>query len=652
MNKKLLLLLSLVPFLVLPSCKNEKQNGSKQDYVMVNDFESLDELSLMKFPFPKHADRGRFDLSNNHVTHGNKSLKYSNIYGSYIEMCHFFDHFSGGDIDIANVKSIELDIFNDSDFDSSCSFMIYSTDEMNVLLTDSFDLKKGENTHLSFPLSKIALEFNANEIRSTSLKIYTPNTDYERGIGYTFYLDNWYAKLGSEYTEQDNLNRGDIEKIKNAIDALPNPKSISLSNDKDLLNIARDIDKLSDLYRRVIPNIGKYREAVEEYRILYDMSEEIDYDRNDFLHTDKFFGYSQLVPFSDTRAEVIYSEDKYEGKVGLGSTKIIFAGSDDSNFQFVSNVKLSDFDFIHFTIYNATDNLVRVWFSYVNEIFVDIPSKTLVTPSFAASTLSGQYYWAIHHLRSQYDSTRLPAYGSVYFGPVYVTGRSQETLSTQMQYIFSKLPNVSEVNSEDAYTRFVPMIKTARQLYNAVLDKSVLTEEETQRFYDLEDLISNSGYSVGYNSYDGSLMRFSTYGENFTGYSGIQDPFFGYVSGADITNCPPHQDVPTLHEQAITFTDDMKFDINAGGYVIYIFNPTPHPFNLIVRTTDWDWEKYGHLFVYQTLENGWNKVEMKTDLLKASEDHKVAFFISDNGSDLDMTGVWKFTSLVAVPRSI
>ena len=96
----------------------------------------------------------------------------------------------------------------------------------------------------------------------------------------------------------------------------------------------------------------------------------------------------------------------------------------------------------------------------------------------------------------------------------------------------------------------------------------------------------------------------------------------------------------------------MKLDINAGGYVIYIFNPTPHPFNLIVRTTDWDWEKYGHLFVYQTLENGWNKVEMKTDLLKASEDHKVAFFISDSGSDLDMTGIWKFTSLVAVPRSI
>ena len=337
------------------------------------------------------------------------------------------------------------------------------------------------------------------------------------------------------------------------------------------------------------------------------------------------------------------------GKKSLGFN---FAGSDDSNFQFVSNVKLSDFDFIHFTIYNATDNLVRVWFSYANEIFVDIPSKTLATPSFAASTLSGQYYWAIHHLRSQYDSTRLPAYGSVYFGPVYVTGRSQETLSTQMQYIFSKLPNVSEVNSEDAYTRFVPMIKTARQLYNAVLDKSVLSEEEIQRFYDLEDLISNSGYSVGYNSYDGSLMRFSTYGENFTGYSGIQDPFFGYVSGADITNCPPHQDVPTLHEQAITFTDDMKLDINAGGYVIYIFNPTPHPFNLIVRTTDWDWEKYGHLFVYQTLENGWNKVEMKTDLLKASEDHKVAFFISDSGSDLDMTGIWKFTSLVAVPRSI
>ena len=38
----------------------------------------------MKFPSPSHHNRGRMELSSEHVTNGNKSLKYYNEYGAWI----------------------------------------------------------------------------------------------------------------------------------------------------------------------------------------------------------------------------------------------------------------------------------------------------------------------------------------------------------------------------------------------------------------------------------------------------------------------------------------------------------------------------------------------------------------------------------------
>ena len=64
----------------LGGCKSNK--SSKSGDVMINDFETMEQLSLMKFPFPKHADRGRIDLVKAHATHGEKSMKYSNDYGT------------------------------------------------------------------------------------------------------------------------------------------------------------------------------------------------------------------------------------------------------------------------------------------------------------------------------------------------------------------------------------------------------------------------------------------------------------------------------------------------------------------------------------------------------------------------------------------
>ena len=201
MMKNKLFLLALLPFLALASC-NQKASGNK-DTIMVNDFENLDQLALLKFPFPRHADRGRIDLVSEHATHGDKALKYYNEYGTSIEMGHYFTNIAGGEIDISNMKSMEIDVFNASVFDTSCAVTFYATEDMDAILTESFSLKKDELTHISFELSKIALEYNYENIYCVTLRLLTPNTDYDRGIGYTFFVDNWHVKMGSEYTEED-----------------------------------------------------------------------------------------------------------------------------------------------------------------------------------------------------------------------------------------------------------------------------------------------------------------------------------------------------------------------------------------------------------------------------------------------------------------
>ena len=149
MNKKIILL-PLILTMLATSCANtsKPEDPNADGIIMINDFEDMSQLSLMKFPFPKHSDRGRFDIVSEHATKGNKALKYTNDHGNYVEVCHYFTNLLEPGIDKSDIKSIELDIYNDSEWDSTCTFVIYSTEEMTTLLTENFELKKGQNNHI------------------------------------------------------------------------------------------------------------------------------------------------------------------------------------------------------------------------------------------------------------------------------------------------------------------------------------------------------------------------------------------------------------------------------------------------------------------------------------------------------------------------
>ena len=649
-RNRLLVILPLIP-LILTGCNKTSDKPINKDEYIINDFESIEQLSLMKFPSPTHNNRGRMELSNEHVTKGEKALKYYNEFGTYIEMCHYFDHIVDEGIDVSNMKSINIDIYNDSDFDTTGSFFIYANDELSTVLSFEFTLKKQEMNHIEFLLSKVAIEYNVDQIRCTSLKLFTPNTDYDNNIYYTFYLDNWVAVMGSEYTETDKMYNEIIDNIKTKIENLPSAGAITLNDEEALQEIADLIDSLPDLYRGAIPNMSTYKAAVSGFNDAKLSSQIIDYDMNSFLDLDKFYGISQLKPDNGEKAEIIYSHDKWDGNEYDGSTKVIFSGSTSTRVVYSGNVDLNSFDFVYLTVHNSTPNYIRIWLSYINDVFMDIAPNKTQTASFAASSIAGQSFWNIDHLFYNPNGNPgglIPSSGAIYFSRSYVIGRSQETLMSQMNHAFATMPNIEDLISEDDYLRGFTSIDAARRLYGLIEDKYLISDEQLAKLEALEAKYETDGYSISYSTYDGAIQKFG-YGQEFTSKISVIDDTFGFVSTANITENVPNS-TRSAYEQGFNYASDVKVSGHDNGYVFYIYSPLNHPVNVNIRTSNWDnWTKY---YVTQTLDSGWNKIELPPIIINDSVANKFAIVVADDINTGDLTGEWKFSSLFAVPRVI
>ena len=87
-------------------------------------------------------------------------------------------------------------------------------------------------------------------------------------------------------------------------------------------------------------------------------------------------------------------------------------------------------------------------------------------------------------------------------------------------------------------------------------------------------------------------------------------------------------------------------------FVIYIYNPTVHTFSISVRDTSWKWDQTQPYWTNMDVLPGWNKVEIKLEVITASDDKKVMILGNDNSLNLDWKGQWLFSSLVGVPRKL
>lgn len=646
------LVLTLLTAALLIGCQKtassqEEEQPTKDAYI-INDFESIEQLSLMKFPSPSHHNRGRMELSSEHVTNGNKSLKYYNEYGNEIEMCHYFDHIVENGIDVSNIKTISIDIYNDSDFDTTGALYLCANEDLSTVVNLDFTLTKKEMNHISFPISKVSLDFNKDNIRAVSLKLFTTKTNYNKGIYYTFYLDNWRATMGSEYTETDKQYNIVVENIKNKIDALPATKDITLEHENALKEIADLIADLPDAYRGAIPNLNLYRTNVDAYNAVCVNHQIVNYDRNSYMDLEKFYGISQLKPDNGVKADVIYSNDEWAGKDGdQGSTKVVFFGSQDNRFIHNGNIDLNAFDFVYFIIHNASNNLVRIWFNYLNNIYADIQPHQTTEVSFMTGVFVGQDYWTFDHI-SLTTNQVVPSSGALYFGNAYATGRSQETLLEQARHAFDTMPDPSSLVTEDDYLKGLTSTATARTLYDSIEDKSQFTDEQINKLSTLENIYKEEHYGVSHNAYDGAVQKFG-YGQEFASKNAVKDYDYGFVTTANITKNIPNDD-GSRFEQGFYFAGNVSLSEDYNGYAFYVYSPLDHDVKIDIHSSNWD--NWGALFDAYTIHPGWNKIDVRKATVLDSPNNQFAIVVGEPASSVGLIGEWKFTSLFGIPRAI
>ena len=195
------------------------------------------------------------------------------------------------------------------------------------------------------------------------------------------------------------------------------------------------------------------------------------------------------------------------------------------------------------------------------------------------------------------------------------------------------------------------LVAAAKEILSSVMDTSSLDQEKLALLYSLEDAIDEAGYSIAYNAYSNAMTRFA-YGEDLEASVAVEDERFGYVSATNNKGCPSHVDDVNRHEQGYTFDQSTILPNNYNGLVMYIYNPTERDTYLSVRDTSWKWDITAPLWTNITLVPGWNKVDIKKELLLSSDDKKLCLLVVDNSTNNDFAGTWLFSSLFAVPRVI
>ena len=263
------------------------------------------------------------------------------------------------------------------------------------------------------------------------------------------------------------------------------------------------------------------------------------------------------------------------------------------------------------------------------------------------SVFVGQEYWNIDHI-SLSNYQLVPSSGAIYFGNVYATGRSQETLIEQAMHAFNTLPNASTLETEDDYLKGLTSTETARCLYDLIEDKSRFTTEQIQRLSALEAIYRDNHYGVSHSAYSGAVQKFG-YGQEFAAKSGVKDDTYGFVTTASITKNVPNDD-QSRFEQGFCFAGSITTSTNYHGYVFYVYSPLDHNVNIDIHSSNWD--NWGILYDTYVLTPGWNKIDVKAATLLDSPNYQFAMVLGEPSSGVGLIGEWKFTSLFGVPRYI
>jgi len=589
------------------SCEKEPnvvQKDEKGTVYVLNGFESVREMFSVR-PSIKYmsATMDIVDAQHGQVKSGEGSMRYTFEQGNWPEMVLHIRHSNYPELDIANLNKMNLFVYNDNEKPVSCVVSVVVQDN-KPLLSQEYTLEPCQWNDLEFRLSSLACAFNADQIIGFRFRM-------EAEEHSVFYFDEWSVTMGAENTQEDDRWEPVLLNIIERINDVPEEPKLS---DEALLNqLYMDYAELPELYRNIVPNYDLLKAALEKFAALK-VSAEKDALECKFLAFDEFYGVGQL---DSANYALLYQTDvKYEGDEG--SIRIIFDGSTkESYFPYQSPLDAKRYDYLEIHIYNDDTYRKVVYFNWNQRVVIE--PQTWGTLKVVGEELFNEGNIIVDTIDAQ--GVRIQSRGTVYLGTM--RGYRRDLLAE-----LKKLPDAANF-SMDRDIKYLTLIENTMELYNkmAEAERAVLPAELVENLLKCYEAIAGYGTVVDASQED---LQFGTPDCAAIGtIEAAQDEDYGPVWVLDFTEKAPG-------DYAAGFRFLKEFGDNTNMF-FYIYNPQSTAQTMELYA-DGNWKN----LEMRTLEPGWNKIELPTDV---EVNHFVFGLFSKNAN---VVGSWKVSSLYSV----
>ena len=316
---------------------------------MLNGFNTLDDLYSINWLVENtaYSTMGKLNINRDtaYIKEGDGSLKFEIISASLPEIRIQQQNTLIPDMDLTDLKTISVWVYNDNDFAVTATLNVLKTQAAH-LLTQSFELSANAWTQCVMKVNAVVTKYAHESITGFSIQFMTEDP-------VVFYIDELNIELGREFTEEDNSFVEKIETLIAEIKELPDGAKVS-----DETAIAAAFEKynsLPDLYKSAIVNFSDLSSAMKN--LLYATinegvnDENAQYERPAFMF-DKFYGTTHMAIAHATNCSFGYSKEIKFGNEE-GSTYIEFAGDMWNYVDISTSLMINTYDYVSFAIYNS-----------------------------------------------------------------------------------------------------------------------------------------------------------------------------------------------------------------------------------------------------------------------------------------------------------
>ena len=224
------------------------------DVVLLNGFESREDMYSMKQTNLGYDSVGKMSITTDKKKEGNSSLSYEYKKGGNPQLLQRIDHSHAPTLDWSVIAQVSVWVFNEKTEDVNANLKVIANGNLALLTSESQPMKGNEWNQLTFNVDSVTRFKNKDSIVGVSLEL---ETEGKEG---SFYVDQFEVTIGDSITDQDIANP-----VIGKIAALPEASAITEEKDFiKVLTVKGTYDALTDSQKALVNNVDKLNECVDK----------------------------------------------------------------------------------------------------------------------------------------------------------------------------------------------------------------------------------------------------------------------------------------------------------------------------------------------------------------------------------------------------